>query len=149
MRWCLAVTRHLHFRQRATLATRRWNGYWNKSQHRKLTLEKKIRLPLLLGLEPETFRSRVRRSTTEPSLHPQYIRYQNLRHVNCVVWYCCLSLKASVNFQINCIWQILLTCRKVYFIIVYKKEPDFFSTWLDCFLLAWLFSRHGLTDFSK
>ena len=32
-----------------------WNGYWNKSQHRKLTLEKKILLPLLLGLEPETF----------------------------------------------------------------------------------------------
>ena len=39
--------------------TRGWNGYWNKSQHRKLTLEKKV-LPLLLpGLEPGTFRSRV------------------------------------------------------------------------------------------
>ena len=40
--------------------TRGWNVYWNKSQHRKLTLEKKI-LPLLLPeLVPETFRSRVR-----------------------------------------------------------------------------------------
>ena len=42
------------------------NGYWNTSQHWKLTLEKKI---LPLGLKPATFRSRVRRrrSTTELS----------------------------------------------------------------------------------
>ena len=45
---CLAVTCRLHFWQndrdllRATAVTRRWNGYRNKSQHRKLTLEKKI-----------------------------------------------------------------------------------------------------------
>ena len=32
------------------------------SQHRKLTLEKKILPPLLQGFEPATFRSRVRRS---------------------------------------------------------------------------------------
>ena len=31
------------------------DGYWNKSQHRKLTLEKKILLPLLPRLEPEIF----------------------------------------------------------------------------------------------
>ena len=60
----LAVTCHLHFWQndqdllRATAVTRGWNGYRNKSQHRKLTLEKKILLQLLLGLEPGTFRSR-------------------------------------------------------------------------------------------
>ena len=65
---CLAVTCHLHFWQndrdllRATAVTRGWNGYRNKSQHRKLTLEKKILPPLLPGLEPGTFRSRVRRS---------------------------------------------------------------------------------------
>ena len=65
---CLAVTCHLHFWQndrgllRVTAVTRGWNGYWNKSQHRKLTLEKKI-LPLLLqGFEPMTFRSWVWRS---------------------------------------------------------------------------------------
>ena len=46
---CLAVTCHLHFWQndrdflRATVVTRGWNGYRNKSQHRKSTLEKKIR----------------------------------------------------------------------------------------------------------
>ena len=48
---CLAVTCHLHFWQndrdflRATVVTRGWNGYQNKSQHRKSTLEKKILLP--------------------------------------------------------------------------------------------------------
>ena len=65
---CLAVTCHLHFGQndldllRATAVTRGWNGYRNKSQHRKLTLEKKILPPLLQGFEPATFRSRVQRS---------------------------------------------------------------------------------------
>ena len=34
----------------------------SKSQHTKLTLEKKFRLPLLPGIELATFRSRVRRS---------------------------------------------------------------------------------------
>ena len=41
---CLTVICHLHFWQnaRATAVTRGWNGYRNKSQHRKSTLEKKI-----------------------------------------------------------------------------------------------------------
>ena len=62
---CLAVTCHLHFRQNdrdllhATVVTQGWNRYWNKSQHRKLTLEKKILPPLLQGFEPTTFQSRV------------------------------------------------------------------------------------------
>ena len=62
---CLAVTCHLHFWQndrdllRATAVTRGWNRYQNKSQHRKLTLEKKILPPLLQGFEPVTFQSRV------------------------------------------------------------------------------------------
>ena len=65
---CLAVTCHLHFWQNdrdllgATAVTRGWNGYRNKSQHRKLTLEKKTLPPLLQGFEPATFQSRVRRS---------------------------------------------------------------------------------------
>ena len=70
----LAVTCHLHFQQngrdllRATDAvTRGWNGYRNTSQHRNLTLEKKIRPLLLPVLEPVTFRLRVRHSTTEQS----------------------------------------------------------------------------------
>ena len=58
---CLAVTCHLHFWQNDwdfLLATR---GYWNKSQYRKLTLEKKILPPLLQGFEPTTFWSWVQR----------------------------------------------------------------------------------------
>ena len=47
---------------RATAVTRGWNEYRNKSQHRKLTLEKKILPPLQQGFEPATFRSRDRRS---------------------------------------------------------------------------------------
>ena len=62
---CLSVTCHLHFWQNdrdllhATAVTRGWNGYWNKNQYRKLTLEKKILSPLLPGLEPRTFQSQV------------------------------------------------------------------------------------------
>ena len=52
---CLAVTCHLHFWQndrdflRATAVARGWNGYRNKSQHRKSTLEKKILPPFQQG----------------------------------------------------------------------------------------------------
>ena len=66
MHACLAVTCHLHFWQndrdflRATVVTRGWNGYRNKSQHRKSTLEKKILPPFQQGFEPATFQSRVR-----------------------------------------------------------------------------------------
>ena len=69
---CLAVTCHLHFWQndrdllRATVVTRRGNGYRNKSQHINVTPgeekkkerknEKKTKKTLLLqGLEPGTF----------------------------------------------------------------------------------------------
>ena len=47
---------------RATTVTRWWNRYRNKSPQRKLALQMKFLPPLLPGLEPETFRSRVRRS---------------------------------------------------------------------------------------
>ena len=65
---CLAVTCHLHCWQndrdllRATAVTRGWNGYPNKSQNRKSTLEKKILPPFLRGFEPASFQSRIRRS---------------------------------------------------------------------------------------
>ena len=44
----------------ATAVTRGWNGYQNKSQHRKSTLERKILPTLLQGFEPTTFESWVR-----------------------------------------------------------------------------------------
>ena len=45
---------------RAAVVTRGWNGYRNKSQHRKSTLEMKILPPFQQGFEPATFQSRVR-----------------------------------------------------------------------------------------
>ena len=54
---------------RATVVTRGWNGYRNKSQHRKSTLEKKILPPFQQGFEPATFQSRVRRS--KPLSYPR------------------------------------------------------------------------------
>ena len=60
---CLAVTCQLHFWQNdwdllhATEVTWGWNGYRNKSQHRKSTLEKKILPPLLQGFEPTNHES--------------------------------------------------------------------------------------------
>ena len=75
---CLAVTCHLHFWQNdrgllhATAVTQGLNGYQNKSQHRKLTLEKKILPPLQQGFEPATFRSRVWRSNHWAIPAPQH-----------------------------------------------------------------------------
>ena len=66
----------LHFCQNnwdpsyATVVTWGWNRYWNKSQHRNLTLEWKILPPLL---KPVTIWSQVRYSTTELSPLPIYI----------------------------------------------------------------------------
>ena len=74
-----AVTCHLHFWQndrgplRATAVTRGWNGYRNKSQHKMLTLEKRIHPPLLQGFEPATFQSRVRRSDNWAITAPQHV----------------------------------------------------------------------------
>ena len=59
---CFVIPCHLHFWQhdwdflRATVVTQGWNRYWNKSQHWKLTLEKKILL-LQQGFKPPTFQS--------------------------------------------------------------------------------------------
>ena len=73
---CLAVTCHLHFWQidrdllRATAVTWGLDGYRNKSQYRKLTLEKKILPPFLQGFEPVTFQS----STLTTELSPPHCR---------------------------------------------------------------------------
>ena len=78
---CLAVTCHLHFWQndrdllRSTAVTRGWNGYQNKNQHRKSTLEKKILPPLQQGFEPATFQSRVRRSNHWAIPAVPFVRY--------------------------------------------------------------------------
>ena len=60
---------------RATVVTRGWNGYRNKGQHRKSTLEKKILPPFQQGFEPATFQSRVRRSNHWAIPAPFYYYY--------------------------------------------------------------------------
>ena len=69
---CLVVTScHLYFWQNgqdllhAPAVTEGWNGYPNKSQHRKLTTANSPITPGLPGLKPKTFRSQVQHSTTE------------------------------------------------------------------------------------
>ena len=70
---CLAVTCHLHFWQndrdflRATVVTRGWNGYRNKSQHRKSTLEKKISRRSSRDSNPRPFNHESGALTTELS----------------------------------------------------------------------------------
>ena len=120
---CLAVTCHLHFWQndrdflRATVVTRGWNGYRNKSQHRKSTLEKKILLPFQQGFEPTTFQSRVRCSNhwaipappqTQARLSLTYI----YNHKYDQVWYCIHSkvtlTSNSALVIISLTWLILI-----------------------------------------
>ena len=74
---CLAVTCHLHLWQndrdllRATAVTRGWNGYRNKSQHRKSTLEKKFSRRSCSDSNPRPFNHESGALTTELS-PPRY-----------------------------------------------------------------------------
>ena len=80
---CLAVTCHRHFWQndrdllRATVVPRWWNGYRNKSQHGKLTPEKKL-LPLFL---PQYFDRESCALTAEPPRTPYICRCIQLIHL--------------------------------------------------------------------
>ena len=53
----------------------------NKSQHTKLTLEKKILQPLLLGFKLTTFRSQVWRSNQQAIPAPQPLFYYTTVHI--------------------------------------------------------------------
>ena len=69
---CLAVTCHLHFWQNDRDLTcycgnTGWNGYRNKSQHRKSTLEKKILRRSCRDSNPRPFNHESGALTTEPS----------------------------------------------------------------------------------
>ena len=80
---CLGVTCHLHFWQNdqgllcANVVTRRWNGHWIRVNTQKLTLEKKILLPLLPGFKLATFWSCVRRLYQQAILVP-IVQYNKL-----------------------------------------------------------------------
>ena len=76
---CLAVTCHLHFWQndrdllRATAVTRGRNGYRNKSQHRKSTLEKKFSRRSCRDSNPRPFDHESGALTTELSPLSQWL----------------------------------------------------------------------------
>ena len=110
----VAVTCHLHFWQnvrdllRATAVTRGWNGYRNKSHHRKLTREEKNRPPLLRGFEPATFRSRVRRSKHSAIPAPHWAGQQFLTFSQP---FCSLSylIRPSVfTMRVRCLTKLRL-----------------------------------------
>ena len=104
---CLAVTCHLHFWQndrdflRATVVTRGWNGYRNKSQHRKSTLEKKILPPFQQGFEPATFQSRVRCSNHWAIPAPCSDSMCSLSLIYACEWGFCVCWKLSAAEQIK------------------------------------------------
>ena len=97
-RWvyvCLGVTCRLHFWQndrgllRATVVTRVWNRYRNKSQHSKLTLEENILPPLL----PGPFDHESDALTTEISPLPSSVYLLSLT---------CLSVAGNVGLRTFC-----------------------------------------------
>ena len=63
-----------------SLHARVWNGYRNKSQHRKLTLEKKFLPPLLQGFEPRPFNHESGVLTTELSPLPKILTVRDGDH---------------------------------------------------------------------
>ena len=104
---CLAVTCHLHFWQndrdflRATVVTRGWNGYRNKNQHRKSTLEKKILPPFQQGFEPATFQSRVRCSNHWAIPAPTVGNVQTFPFISFVWWFYRYLRNTSTFFASN------------------------------------------------
>ena len=73
---CLAVTCHLHFWQndrdflRATVVTREWNGYRNKSQHRSRPWRRKFSRRSSRDSNPRPFNHESGALTTELSPPP-------------------------------------------------------------------------------
>ena len=65
----------------AAVLTQGWNRYWDESQRRKCTLEKKMFMPHLPELEPATFQSWVWCSTTMPSPLPSVPLLNPRQHV--------------------------------------------------------------------
>ena len=112
----------------ATVITQGWNTYGNKSQHRKLTLEKKILLLLLQGLEPATFHSWVWCSNhwaiPAQHFHSMCCSLLGLLDWN-VCWLCC-SLLGLLD------WNVCWLCCSLLGLL------DWNVCWLCCSLLGLL-----------
>ena len=128
---CLAVTCHLHFWQndrdflRATVVTRGWNRYRNKSQHRKSTLEKKILPPFQQGFEPATFQSRVRCSNHWAIPAPTCLHHSSSLYSTSLTlaepsynrsgWLGIKHQVTSLLFPVAIFHSVLVWCRSVLF----------------------------------
>ena len=144
---CLAVTCHLHFWQndrdflRATVVTRGWNGYRNKSQHRKSTLEKKILPPFQQGFSrdsnPRPFNHESGALTTELSPPPRHPSFSYCR----IYSYAIGPRKLSANkpFFVGAqtvvsLLQITLVISDVYFLtdrVAYGSSNKTKIVWID------------------
>ena len=98
---CLAVTCHLHFWRndrgllRATAVTRGWNGYRNKSQHRKLPWRRKFSRRSCWVSNPRPFDHESGALTTE-LFPPPYI------HRACFLAYLPWGIKyCETDFRLN------------------------------------------------
>ena len=105
---------------RATAVTRRWNEHRNKSQHRKLTLEKKILQLFLHALEPGTLDHEPSSLTTEPPL-PPIPSHSRLRPTACnwiLTYVFCRStvtMTDATNATLRTSWRLeTRRCRTVF-----------------------------------
>ena len=119
MHVCLTVTCHLHFWQNDQdflfTCYRSNNRYQNKSQHRKVTLEKEILPPLLLGLKPATFWSQVLCSKHWAIPTPRYSQYEKGK------W--CVQNKvelfSTALFHFQCGWWSSFSALNVYLSLMF------------------------------
>ena len=105
---------------RATALTRRWNGYQNKSQHKKLTLQKNILRRSCRDSNPRLFdhEHEVRRSTTELSSLPKEVHIILLPCHVVVAWYLvqsavcvCVCVCARARARVRaCVRACMLAC---------------------------------------
>ena len=168
MHVCLAVTCQLHFWQNdwdllcATAVTWGWNGYQNKSPHKKLTL-KNILPPLLPGHKSKNFQSWVHHSTTEPFLipiivtHEYKLLYHQLYH-DVHQWY--WQLYHDVHqwywlvISVMCILHLLLLTITLCYTAPYQATPHSTTPyhtihtvhvlchWLWGAVVLWAWARH-------
>ena len=83
----------------------------NKSQHTKLTLEKKILPPLLPGFELATFRSRVRRSNQQAIAAPHVTRVVTHYYTTQIFLFCfcCGDNLGEDYISVYCHWRLQYT----------------------------------------
>ena len=123
---CLAVTCHLHFWQNdrdllhAAAVTRGWNGYRNKSQHRKSTLEKKFSRRSSRDSNPRPFNHESGALTTELSPFPAY---QQREEKAWLATYCALLHYILSNYLV-----IRITgTRIVHFICIFRCQCSYIA----------------------